>query len=76
MTEILFLTIGFFFGILYVYRKTRVQCVNCGSHKTELGAALLSGGGGEADFAVTTMETYRCRKCKKLTSVQMKLIKQ
>jgi hypothetical protein len=67
--------VSFLLGVFIQYRKSRIQCVNCGGNNTYLAAAGYGGEGGECKFAVKHHEQHVCKDCNKITSIKMTLVK-
>ena len=74
MTTLLII-LGYIIGRTHFYYERRVQCVNCGKHKTRELASGYGGEGGICGFAVKHWEGHICKDCGEITSVKMSLSK-
>lgn len=83
MLNFIFIALGFLaliiismgIGFRYGYNQDRVQCLNCGGHKTSLVSWVSSEGGGNYKSAVKTWEYHRCQDCDAKMTTDIKLVK-
>lgn len=69
------LFVGYALSYVHSHRQNRLQCLNCGSHKTNIVSWVSGSGGGNYTKPVKTWEYHCCKDCDARITVDIKLVK-
>jgi hypothetical protein len=62
-------------GYLLAHKEHRIQCFDCGSHKTYLVSWTSGSGGGKFKGAVKTWSYHCCSDCDAKMTTDIKIVK-